>query len=147
MFKYTFTVYVFFLSTLLFSNSIEITDAYVRAVPVGLPNSAAFMKIKNTSDETIYLEKVVSTSATTLELHAHVMEGEMMKMQSIPTVKIPARTTVELKTGGLHVMLLGLSKPLILDDFITDFSFFFSNGEIVQLKHIPIKSVMDGMKH
>ena len=147
MLKHTFTACLFLLTTALYSSSIEIMDAYVRAVPASLPNSAAFMKIKNSSNETVYLQKVVSTSAAKLELHEHVMEGAMMKMQHIATIEIPAKTTIELKPGGLHVMLLGLTKPLVLGDFINDFSLFFSNGDVVQLKHLPIKSAMNGMKH
>ncbi|MDD2384815.1 MAG: copper chaperone PCu(A)C [Sulfurospirillaceae bacterium] len=147
MLKHTFAVYIFLFTTALYSSSIEVIDAYIRAVPIGLPNSAAFMKIKNSSNKIVYLQKVVSTSAEKLELHEHVMSGAMMKMQHIPTIEIPANTTVELKPGGLHVMLLGLTKPLVVDDFINDFSLFFSNGDVIQLKHLPIKSAMNEMKH
>lgn len=35
-----------------------------------------------------------------------------MKMRQIPAVELAAGKTTELKPGGFHVMLLGLTKPL-----------------------------------
>lgn len=143
--KYAFTCII--LGVTLLAGAIEIKDAYAREVPKNSPNSAAFMQIKNNSNEDIYLQKVLSTGAKTLELHEHIIENGMMKMQQIPHIKIPSHTTIELKSSGLHVMLIGLHKPLIAGESIDMFTLSFSNGEEVKLEHLPIKTVMQAMKH
>lgn len=134
-------------SSTLWASDIEVSEAYVRAVPPNLPNSAAFMIIHNKSDTTLFLQSASSSSAKTLKLHEHIMEKGMIKMQQIFQIEIPAKSDIALKPGGLHVMLIGLSNPLKVGDVINNFSLFFSNGEAVHLKQVPVKSVMQGMSH
>lgn len=131
----------------IFASDITIQDAYVRAVPPNLPNSASFMKIKNDGDKTIYLESAYSNVAQNVELHEHTMSNGMMKMQQVKYIEIPAHSTVELKPGGLHVMLLGLNKKLKPQDKIDAITLNFSDKSSIILKDIPVKSVMMGMKH
>jgi len=40
------------------------------------------------------------------------MEGDVMKMREVEAIELPAGKTVELKPGGLHIMLMGLKAPL-----------------------------------
>lgn len=131
----------------IFASDITIQDAYVRAVPPNLSNSASFMKIKNDGDKTIYLESAYSNVAQNVELHEHTMSNGMMKMQQVKYIEIPAHSTVELKPGGLHVMLLGLNKKLKPQDKIDAITLNFSDKSSIILKDIPVKSVMMGMKH
>jgi len=44
------------------------------------------------------------------------MQGTTMKMRSVDAVELPAGKPVELKPGGLHVMLLDLKQPLSKGD-------------------------------
>ena len=41
-----------------------------------------------------------------------------MKMRAIPGIELPAGKTVELKPGGLHVMLMDLKQPLAAGDSV-----------------------------
>jgi copper(I)-binding protein len=136
-----------FISLNLFANQIEVEDAYVRAVPPSVPNSASFMKITNKSAKTIYLQSASSNIAKNVELHEHTMSNGMMKMQQVKEIEIPANSTVELKPGGLHVMLLGLNKKLKPQEKVESITLNFSNETSITLKDIPVKSVMMGMKH
>jgi copper(I)-binding protein len=45
-------------------------------------------------------------------LHSNEKMGDMVHMQQVPTIDIPAGKTVELKPGELHIMLEGLQHPL-----------------------------------
>ena len=130
-----------------FASDITVQDAYVRAVPPNLPNSASFMKIVNSGDKTVFLLSANSNIAKNVELHEHVMSNGMMKMQQVKNIKIPAKSTVELKPGGLHVMLLGLNKKLKPHDKVDAITLNFSDKTSLTLKNIPVKSVMMGMKH
>ncbi len=141
----------FFVTILLtcniFANNIVISDAYVRAVPPNLKSSASFMKITNNSNKSISLMSVDSDIAKDIELHEHIMNNGMMKMQQVTHINIPANSTIVLKPGGLHVMLIGLNKKLKVGDKVNSFTFNFSNKTSIIIDNIPVKSVMMGMKH
>ena len=128
------------------AGDISVNDAYVQAVPPNLPNSASFMKIMNHSDNVVYLQRADSTLAKNLELHEHTMDNGMMKMQQVAHIEIPANGMVELQPGGYHVMLLGLNRPLKEGDVAQSIKLYFSNGEVVELKDVPVQSVINGMK-
>ena len=131
-------------STLL-ASSIEIEDAYVRATPPGLPNSAAFMKVKNNSSSDIAIKSATSSIAKSVELHTHSMKGGVMSMYQVPKIDVPKNGEVILKPSGFHVMFIGLNKPLKEGDSVT-FTLTLSNGETKTIT-APIKTVMGGMKH
>ena len=48
-----------------------------------------------------------------MEIHETTMDGDVMHMQQVSGgIEIPANGQVELKPGGLHVMLIGLTRDL-----------------------------------
>ena len=95
------------------ADPIAVSDAYARAVPPGQPNSAAFMTLTNRSDQARALVTATSPAAKTVELHTHTNEGGLMRMRRIERIEIPAGGSVQLKPGGLHVMLIGLTGDLV----------------------------------
>ena len=132
------------LSVALLASNIKIDDAYARATPPNLPNSAAFMTIINQGNEDIALIKANSSVAQTVELHTHDMKNGVMKMYQVPQIDVKANSKTTLKPGGFHVMLIGLTqKPLKVGQTI-DVQLEFSNKEVIDLQ-IPVKSVMGGM--
>ena len=128
-----------------FANDIKVQNAYVRATPPKLPNSAAFMKLKNSSDKDISLINAKSNVSKVVELHTHDMKDGVMKMYKVPKINVPANGETTLKPGGFHVMFIGLHHPLKKGKEVT-FTLEFSNGE-TQTITAPIKTVMGGMKH
>ncbi len=126
-----------------FAANIEIKDAYVRATPPGLPNSATFLTIVNNSNKDISLVKVTSNIAKNVELHTHDMKNGIMKMYQVPKIDVKANAQTVLKPGGYHVMLIGLNKALKVGQEV-EFTFIFSNDDKVSVT-APIKTVMGGM--
>jgi copper(I)-binding protein len=95
---------------------VTITDAWVRGTVPGQTSTGAYMKMKSTEDV-----KVVAASspvAKAVEIHEMAMKGTTMEMRAVPALPLPAGKTVELKSGGYHVMLMGLSKPLGKGDVV-----------------------------
>ena len=132
------------LTSSLFASNIEISDAYVRATPPNLPNSAAFMSIENKSSQNISLMWAKSAIAKHVELHTHDMSNGVMKMYQVPKIDINAHSTTTLQPGGFHIMLIDLiKKPLSQSETIM-LTLGFSNNEEITL-NIPVKSVMGGM--
>jgi copper(I)-binding protein len=127
----------------LFASEIEVKDAYVRATPPGLPNSAAFMSVENNTDKDISIIKATSEVSKVVELHTHSMKDGVMKMYQVPKIDVPAKGVTTLKPGGFHVMLIGLHKPLKVGEEVT-LTLEFSNGESKTIT-APVKTVMGGM--
>ena len=131
-----------------FGADIEIEGAYARASIPNVPNSAAFFVIKNNSDKDIAITSANSDIAEKNELHTHIKENQMMKMIKIEKLVVPAKSSLELKSGGDHVMLIGLKKELKAGDEIS-LELSFSDGDKKKIK-VPVKdlaSTMHKMQH
>ena len=131
-----------------FGADVEIEGAYARASIPNVPNSAAFFVIKNNSDKDIAITSANSDIAEKNELHTHIKENEMMKMMKIEKLVVPAKSSLELKSGGDHVMLMGLKKELKAGDEIS-LELSFSDGDKKSIK-VPVKdlaSTMHKMQH
>ena len=131
-----------------FGADIEIERAYARASIPNVPNSAAFFVIKNNSDKDIAITSANSDIAQKNELHTHIKENKMMKMMKIEKLVVPAKSSLELKSGGDHVMLMGLKKELKAGDEIS-LELSFSDGDKKNIK-VPVKdlaSTMHKMQH
>ena len=131
-----------------FGADIEIERAYARASIPNVPNSAAFFVIKNNSDKDIAITSANSDAAQKNELHTHIKENKMMKMIKIEKLVVPAKSSLELKSGGDHVMLMGLKKELKAGDEI-NLELSFSDGDKKSIK-VPVKdlaSTMHKMQH
>jgi copper(I)-binding protein len=127
------------LPTLALAETIEVHDAYVRAVPPGQPNSAAFMSITNKGSEDRALLAAQSNAAEVVELHTHLMEDGMMQMRRVDQIDLPAGETVLLQPGGLHVMLIGLTEALAPGDMVELTLGFDQGGE--QALSLPVKRI------
>ncbi|MBI2255729.1 MAG: copper chaperone PCu(A)C [Proteobacteria bacterium] len=90
--------------------------AWSRATPAGAKTGAAYVKIENTGDTADQLLSVSADIAAMTEVHQMTMENDMMKMGPAGVVDIPPHGVVELKPHGLHIMLMGLKKPLTEGD-------------------------------
>lgn len=134
-----------FCASALLASEIKVENPYVRATPPNLPNSAAFMTLKNSSNEAISIVNANSNVSKVVELHTHTMKDGVMKMTQIPKIEVPAKGETVLKPGGLHIMFIGLYKPLKKGEEV-ELTIVLSNGE-KQTITAPIKTVMGGMKH
>ncbi|MCS7038403.1 MAG: copper chaperone PCu(A)C [Caldilineales bacterium] len=94
--------------------AITVENPWVRATMMADGNSAAYMVLKNGGHEADALIGAITDVTATVELHDMVMEGDVMKMRPVAgqRIPIPARGQVELKPGGLHIMLIGLKQKL-----------------------------------
>lgn len=89
-----------------------ITNATVRLLPPGVPNTAAYFSIQNNSDTSQTLIAVSADFATKAEIHNHIQVGDMMRMQHQSEVVIEPGESIQFAPGGLHIMLFGLKQPL-----------------------------------
>jgi copper(I)-binding protein len=88
------------------------SGAWVREPVPGRTVTAAFVVIENTGATDLQVVSAACDAAGTVELHEMVRSGDMMKMAPVKSIVVPAKGKVELKPGGLHMMLFELKKPL-----------------------------------
>jgi copper(I)-binding protein len=92
---------------------VTITNATVRLLPPGVPNTAAYFLVQNSSDTDQILIGASADFATKAEIHNHILVDDMMRMQQQSEVVIKPGETVQFAPGGLHIMLFGLKEPLL----------------------------------
>ncbi len=126
------------------ADAVTVSDPYVRAMPPGQPNSLAFMRLTNGSDQDFALVGAEGTVSKALELHTHIMSDGMMQMKKIDKIDLPAGKTVMLETGGLHVMLIGLNQDLKPGDSVS-LTLVFNDGSKKQLD-APVRKIEMSMK-
>jgi copper(I)-binding protein len=96
------------------TGKVEVTGAWVRASDFSDHTggmTGVFMQITNTTDETVTLIGGTSAIAPMIETH-QVVDGVMSKKEG--GIEIKAGETVTLEPGGLHVMLMGLTEPILV---------------------------------
>ncbi|MBL8522622.1 MAG: copper chaperone PCu(A)C [Betaproteobacteria bacterium] len=87
-----------------------VTDAWVKTMVPGATVSGAYMHIK--SAQPVKLVKAESPVAGLVELHNMSMKDGVMEMKAMDAVDVPANKIVDLKPGGMHVMLMMVKKPI-----------------------------------
>ncbi|MXY96258.1 MAG: copper chaperone PCu(A)C [Gemmatimonadetes bacterium] len=94
------------------ADDLEIDGAWVRATPPNRDVTAAYLVIRNRSDQPRELLTVETPAAAYTELHAMRQVDDMMEMDKIEGVVVPAQGEAALAPGGNHIMLFGVSNPL-----------------------------------
>jgi copper(I)-binding protein len=89
---------------------VEVTDAWIRSTGQGQKATGVFMNL--TAKKATRLVGVKTALTPTAEVHEMKMDKDVMKMQAVKALDLPAGKTVALKPGTYHVMLMDLNKPL-----------------------------------
>jgi hypothetical protein len=92
------------------NDQVQVSNAWARATPGSAQTGAVYVTIQSpTEDRLVAASTPVAKKA---ELHTMSMEGMVMKMRPVAGIDIPAHQAVTLHPGGMHIMLVGLAKPL-----------------------------------
>ena len=80
-------------------------------------NSAVYLKLSNRGPAPDRLIAAAAPVAQAVEIHETRMQGDVMMMQQVTDgIEIPARGQIDLKPGGYHIMLIGLTQDLAPGD-------------------------------
>lgn len=97
------------------AGALTVADAWVRAVP-GAAVAAAYMKLHNGGTQPVRVTGVRSALAGNAMIHETQLVGGVSTMRPHEPLTIAPGESVELKPGGLHVMLHDLAHPLAVDE-------------------------------
>ena len=94
------------------SDTLIISDAWVRATPPGKMMTAGYASLENVSKDVITITGVSAEIAGHTSLHETRIERDRSTMRPVARLSIEAGERVSLKPGGLHIMLMKLSESL-----------------------------------
>lgn len=112
------------------AEALTVSSAWSRAMPPSVPTGAAYFKLNNAGEQQERLIGAQTPRAGKTELHTHVHEGDIMRMEQIDSVEIPAGGQAEFKPGGNHVMMFELKEPLVAGDSFPLTLIFEHAGEV-----------------
>lgn len=95
---------------------IHAAQAWSRFTAPSVPTGVVFMQLHNAGPQADALVSASSPVAKKVEIHNHINDKGVMRMRQVAKVDVPAGQSVSLQPGGYHVMLIGLKKPLKLND-------------------------------
>jgi copper(I)-binding protein len=108
--------------------SVTATDAWVRGTVPAQKTTGAFVTLH--SSEASKLVSVTSSAAQSVEMHASEQTQGVMHMHALDAIALPAGQRVELRPGGFHIMLVGLTRALGAGDIVPlTFTFEDRNGK------------------
>jgi copper(I)-binding protein len=106
---------------------VVVTGAHINT-PVVSDMTGAFATVTNNSSGPVRLISVSVPSAAAQSASLHTMAMVDGKMAMTPVkggIVIPARSTLQLKSGGFHMMLM---MPMLKSGEVVPITFAFSNG-------------------
>ena len=99
------------------SDALMVKDVVIRATTPNAGVTAAYGIIHNHSEKDDRLVGASVSFAKKTEIHEMKLVGDVMKMREIAGgLIIPAGAIVTLAKGAEHVMIMGLSGPITMDD-------------------------------
>jgi periplasmic copper chaperone A len=99
--------------------NLVVANAWSPATPPTASVGVVYFSISNLGSQADRLLAVSSGVATAVELHeSHTVKG-VVEMRRVSAVDCPPGVTVKSEPGGLHVMLVGLMRPLVTGTVLT----------------------------
>lgn len=103
--------------------AVTIEGGWVRAVPPGYVNTAAYLTIKNPGTSAVRLTGAAASVAESVDpmitTEKKVNGQTVMGMEFVKELTIPPSGQLVLEPGGDHLMLMGLKKRLNEGDKVT----------------------------
>ena len=120
---------------------IKVTNATARASLLPTASTGAiYFSITNSGTSDDRLLSISTPAAISAMIHETTIVDDVMKMRMVDDgLVIPAGTTVEMKTGATHVMLMGLKAPLKKGEQVA-MELLFEKAGVVKVE-VPVENV------
>ncbi len=92
------------------ASGLNVQNVWTRATAPKQPAAGVYMDLS--ADAPVSLIGGASPVAERVELHTMAMDKGVMVMRRVNEIPVKPGQPVQLKPGGLHVMLIGLKSPL-----------------------------------
>jgi copper(I)-binding protein len=88
------------------ASNLAFTGAYVAAAPPGATAMAGYMTIENPGDSPRRITAISSADFAEVQIHRSILEKGVARMEQMDSLAVEPGSRLELKPGGLHLMLL-----------------------------------------
>lgn len=112
-------------------------SAWARATPPGSKTTAIYLTVMNHSGADISLTAATANISERVELHTHINNDGMMKMQQVVSIVVPAGGQAQLKPHGDHIMVFNLQDQLKQGELVS-VELTFDNGQTQNLQ-VPVR--------
>ena len=131
------------------SPDIVLADGWAREIAPGQSAAAVYLAIINRGEGGDRLVAATSPAASSATLHASASAGGVARMRPIEDgVAVPARSRIELKPGGTHIMLGGLKHDLEAGETIgINLRFDRSGQRSIAIRIVPATARDGGTGH
>jgi copper(I)-binding protein len=134
------------------TSTLQFSNAWVRATPPNAQVAGAFLSIENTATKSDRLLSASTDVAAKVEIHEMKMDGEVMQMRQLSDgLSIPAKQTVTLKPGSIHLMLIAPKQPFAEGQKVAITLIFEKAGkrrlEFAVSKQAPEQATSEHMHH
>ena len=117
---------------------LEVSDAWIREAPPGMPMSAGFLKLTNNGTEAAVMVGATSESHDLVEIHVTRLEDGVARMRQLDSITVGAGETAVFEPGGRHLMLMKPRGPLKAGDEVR-MQLQLRSGETVPVEFIVRK--------
>ncbi|MDB5416218.1 MAG: hypothetical protein JWR10_4553 [Rubritepida sp.] len=126
--------------------SITVENPWTRAAGQGM-QGGGFLTIRNTGTAEDRLVSASSPIAARVELHTSLRDGDVMRMRPVENVPVPANGSVSLAPGGLHMMMIGLTRPMNVGETVPVTLHFERAGEVTVNMAVQAAGARMPMRH
>lgn len=125
--------------------AVSATDAWCRPSPNGAKAGGCYVTLTAATDDR--LTGGSTPRAGSLQVHEMKTENGMMKMAELTAgLPLPAGQAVALAPGGNHLMLIGLTAPLVAGETVP-LTFQFASAPTITVQAQVRQPAMEGMDH
>ena len=125
--------------------AVSATDAWCRPSPNGAKAGGCYVTLTAATDDR--LTGGSTPRAASLQVHEMKTENGMMKMAELTAgLPLPAGQAVALAPGGNHLMLIGLTAPLVAGETVP-LTFQFASAPAITVQAQVRQPAMEGMDH
>jgi copper(I)-binding protein len=130
------------------AGDLAVVGAWARATPPGAELGAVYVVLENRGHGPVRLIGAASPAARSTTLHQSIEENGVSLMRPLQDTTIAAGAALEMKPGGAHIMLMGLTAPLKEGATVPLTLSFEGAGDVeVSVPVLPIGSDGPAMGH
>ncbi|WP_396215307.1 copper chaperone PCu(A)C [Gemmatimonas sp.] len=115
----------------------RVSASWARTADSGT-TGGVYVTIVNADSTPVDLTGASTPYATATEVHESMMHEGMSHMMARPSITIAGRDSLVMKPGGLHIMLLQLTRALVTTDSIP-LTLRFSTGDSLVVR-VPVQA-------
>ena len=95
------------------AGELSVTNAWSRSTPPGVTVGVAYFTLKNDTGKSDRLLKITTPVASKVQVHRTEILDGIARMREVAVLHVDAGQALEFAPNGMHLMLMGLKRPLV----------------------------------